>query len=54
MGAANRSEAIWGADAGELKPERWMGKTINEGTASGVKMPGEWRAAERTGGGRGS
>ncbi|KAI4294315.1 cytochrome P450 [Schizophyllum commune Loenen D] len=40
MGAANRSEAIWGADAGELKPERWMGKTINEGTASGVKMPG--------------
>ncbi|TRM57261.1 cytochrome P450 [Schizophyllum amplum] len=40
MGAANRSTTIWGADAAELKPERWMEKSIDESTPNGVKMPG--------------
>lgn len=40
LGAANRSKAIWGPDAYELKPERWIGKAVLEGTKDSVKMPG--------------
>jgi cytochrome P450 len=40
LGAANRSAAIWGPDANELKPDRWIGKNIADGTENSVKMPG--------------
>ncbi|TFY70744.1 hypothetical protein EVG20_g2276 [Dentipellis fragilis] len=40
LAAANRSTQIWGPDAAELKPERWLGKNIADGTANSVKMPG--------------
>lgn len=40
LGAANRSKEVWGPDADELKPERWIGKTVLEGTKDSVKMPG--------------
>ena len=40
LSASNRSRAIWGDDVNELKPERWLGKTILESTENGVKMPG--------------
>ncbi|KIJ92400.1 hypothetical protein K443DRAFT_649481 [Laccaria amethystina LaAM-08-1] len=38
--ATNRSAAIWGPHVYELKPERWFGKTMLEGTKGSVKMPG--------------
>jgi cytochrome P450 len=37
LAAANRSTAIWGPDATEYKPERWLDK---EGTADNTKLPG--------------
>ena len=40
LGAANRSAAIWGPDASELKPERWLRKALLDGTVNSVKMPG--------------
>lgn len=40
LAAANRSTSIWGPDAAELKPERWLGKSIAEGAYSNIKMPG--------------
>lgn len=36
--AANRDPLVWGADATEWKPERWIGKRIEE-VASGAKLP---------------
>lgn len=53
LGAANRSAAIWGPDASELKPERWLGKAVLDGTANSVKMPGIFsNAMTFLGGGR--
>ncbi|KAF5368263.1 hypothetical protein D9615_010366 [Tricholomella constricta] len=45
LAAANRSTAIWGADAGEFKPERWMGKAGHElasvtAGGKGTRLPG--------------
>ncbi|KAG5640549.1 hypothetical protein DXG03_008123, partial [Asterophora parasitica] len=43
LSAANRSKAIWGPDASEFKPERWMGKAGSElasATAEGTRLPG--------------
>jgi cytochrome P450 len=54
LGAANRSKAVWGADAEELKPERWLGKNIADGTENSVKMPGIYsNVMTFLGGGRG-
>ena len=39
IGAANRDPLIWGADAHEWKPERWLGKRTDE-VAFGGKLPG--------------
>ena len=36
--AANTSEAVWGEDADEWKPERWIGKSPDE--VSKTKLPG--------------
>ena len=36
--SANRSKAIWGEDADEWKPERWL-KPLPE-TVTSVKIPG--------------
>ena len=35
---ANRSKAIWGEDAEEWKPERWLGKSPDE--VAKVRLPG--------------
>lgn len=35
---ANRSEEIWGEDANEWKPERWIGKSPDE--VANVRLPG--------------
>ena len=35
---ANRSKAVWGEDADEWKPERWIGKSPDE--VSKTKLPG--------------
>ena len=35
---ANRSEAVWGEDAKDWKPERWIGKLPDE--VSKAKLPG--------------
>lgn len=40
LAAANRSTAIWGPDAVEFKPERWLGKGGNEGITDNTKLPG--------------
>jgi len=40
LAAANCSTAIWGPDAREFKPERWMGKQANEGVLNNAKLPG--------------
>ncbi|KAG6854409.1 hypothetical protein C0991_006951 [Blastosporella zonata] len=41
LAAANRSRAIWGPDASEFKPERWMGKAGYELiTSDGARLPG--------------
>ena len=38
IGAANRDVDIWGHDAEEWKPERWLGKTPDE--VSNERLPG--------------
>lgn len=35
---ANRSKGIWGEDAAEWKPERWIGKALDE--VAKVRLPG--------------
>ncbi|PPR01289.1 hypothetical protein CVT24_006364 [Panaeolus cyanescens] len=40
MGALNRSTALWGPDAAEFKPQRWMGHQAHESTVEQVKTPG--------------
>jgi cytochrome P450 len=40
IAAANRDREIWGDDADEWKPERWLGKGFSEVTRSGEKLPG--------------
>ena len=35
---ANRSKAIWGEDAAEWKPDRWLGKSPDE--VAKTKLPG--------------
>ncbi|KAG6917703.1 hypothetical protein DXG01_001475 [Tephrocybe rancida] len=43
LAAANRSQAIWGPDADNFKPERWMGKRAYELiTNEGVRLPGSY------------
>ncbi|KAJ7509559.1 cytochrome P450 [Mycena galericulata] len=37
LSAANRSTAIWGPDAAEFKPERWLNRAVNES-----KLPGAY------------
>ncbi|CAE6468143.1 unnamed protein product [Rhizoctonia solani] len=36
----NRNEAIWGEQANEFLPERWIEKKIDEVTQSGSRLPG--------------
>ena len=38
--AANRSTSLWGEDAGEFKPKRWMGHYAHESTVEQIKTPG--------------
>lgn len=38
LGAANRDPAIWGEDASEWKPERWLGKTPDQ--VAKERLPG--------------
>lgn len=38
--ASNRSTALWGPDASEFKPERWMDKLAHETTIDRIKTPG--------------
>ncbi|KAF8880306.1 cytochrome P450 [Infundibulicybe gibba] len=40
LSAANRSTAIWGPDASEFKPERWLGKDASPGNPDKIKLPG--------------
>ncbi|PPR01290.1 hypothetical protein CVT24_006365 [Panaeolus cyanescens] len=40
MGALNRSTALWGPDAAEFKPQRWMGQQAFESTVDKIKTPG--------------
>lgn len=40
LGATNRSTAVWGPDAAEFKPERWMGRHAHESTVEQIKTPG--------------
>lgn len=40
LGATNRSTALWGEDAAEFKPERWMGHHAHESTVEQIKTPG--------------
>jgi cytochrome P450 len=40
LAAANRSTAIWGPDATEYKPERWMHNLGHESLAENTKLPG--------------
>lgn len=38
LGIANHDPAIWGADAGEWKPERWLGKSPDQ--VAKERLPG--------------
>jgi cytochrome P450 len=38
IAAANRDPLIWGTDAVEWKPERWVGKRVDE--VAGERLPG--------------
>lgn len=40
LGATNRSTALWGEDAADFKPERWMGHHAHESTVEQIKTPG--------------
>ncbi|PPQ76505.1 hypothetical protein CVT24_010878 [Panaeolus cyanescens] len=40
MGALNRSKALWGPDAAEFKPQRWIGHHAHESTIQNIKTPG--------------
>ena len=40
LGATNRSTSLWGDDADEFKPERWMGRHAHESTVEQIKTPG--------------
>ena len=40
LGATNRSTSLWGEDAAEFKPERWMGRHAHESTVEQIKTPG--------------
>ncbi|KDR84606.1 hypothetical protein GALMADRAFT_237500 [Galerina marginata CBS 339.88] len=40
LASTNRSTALWGPDAAEFKPERWMGRQAHESTVQQVKTPG--------------
>ncbi|KDQ55381.1 hypothetical protein JAAARDRAFT_134081 [Jaapia argillacea MUCL 33604] len=40
MAAANRSQAIWGNDAKEWKPERWLSGTEPAKMTDGLRLPG--------------
>ncbi|KAF9464293.1 cytochrome P450 [Collybia nuda] len=54
MGAMNRSIPLWGPDAGEFKPERWMGHQAHESTVEQIKTPGIYsNMMTFLGGGRG-
>lgn len=35
---ANRSKAVWGEDAEEWRPERWLGKSLDE--VAKERLPG--------------
>ncbi|KAF8957832.1 cytochrome P450 [Flammula alnicola] len=41
IGTANRSEDVWGPDAKEFKPERWL-NTENPVTEKDARLPGVW------------
>ena len=40
LAATNRSTSLWGDDAAEFKPERWMGRQAHESTIEQIKTPG--------------
>ncbi|GJE97228.1 cytochrome P450 [Phanerochaete sordida] len=51
--SANRSRAVWGADARAWRPERWLDGAVPEVRMPGVKMPGVYaNLMTFTGGGR--
>jgi len=40
LGATNRSTSLWGDDAAEFKPKRWIGQYAHESTIGKIKTPG--------------